>query len=79
MYNTVKDLKAGEPALVSQIAAEAAAEATARERKRLQEIEQVAGTINDAELIREAKYGERCCSAAELALRAMQKQAQLRQ
>ncbi len=47
----------------------------AAERKRIQEIDEIAAMVNDAELVREAKYGEKPCSAQELAFRAMQKQA----
>jgi ATP-dependent protease ClpP protease subunit len=47
----------------------------AAERKRIQEIDEIAAMINDADLVREAKYGENPCSAQELAFRAMKKQA----
>jgi len=49
-------------------------EILAAERKRLQEIDEIASMVNDAELIHEAKYGEKPCSAQELAFRAMKKQ-----
>ena len=42
----------------------------AAERKRLQEIEDIAEAINDDKLVFEAKYGEKACTAQELALRA---------
>ena len=42
------------------------------ERKRIQEIEEIANTI-DADLVLEAKFGNNACDAKELALRAMQR------
>lgn len=42
------------------------------ERKRIQEIEEIANTI-DADLVQEAKFGNNACDAKELALRAMQR------
>lgn len=45
----------------------------ARERERLQAIDEIASNF-DAELVQEAKYGKTACTAAELALRAVQKQ-----
>ena len=42
------------------------------ERKRIQEIEEIANTI-DADLVHEAKFGNNACDAKELALRAMQR------
>ncbi|NMA24949.1 MAG: Clp protease ClpP, partial [Clostridiales bacterium] len=47
----------------------------AAERRRIQEIDEIAAMINDAEIVREAKYGDKPCTAQELAFRAMQKQA----
>ena len=44
------------------------------ERTRLQEIDEIVPMVNDAELVHEAKYGEKPCSAQELAFRAMKKQ-----
>lgn len=44
---------------------------TQAERKRLQEIDAVAGVI-DPVLVREAKYGEKACTAQELTYRAAQ-------
>lgn len=45
------------------------------ERKRQQEIDGIASMVNDDELVKEAKYGDKACTAQELAFRAMQKQA----
>lgn len=52
-----------------------AEEILAAERKRLQEIDEIASMINDDELVKEAKYGDKACTAQELAFRAMKKQA----
>jgi hypothetical protein len=46
--------------------------AVADERKRLQEIDEIASCLDD-ELVLEAKYGDKSCTAEELALRAMKK------
>lgn len=43
------------------------------ERKRLQEIDAIAHSI-DADLVQEAKFGETACDAKELALRALQRE-----
>lgn len=90
MAKTIEELRAEYPELVKQIEAEAKAAASAdqkaaeqkavndavqAERKRLQEIDEIASAINDPDLVKEAKYGEKACSAQELAFRAMQKQA----
>lgn len=87
MAKTVEELRAEYPDLVKQLEAEAtkaaapAADQSAintaveAERKRQQEIDEIAVAINDPELVKEAKYGEKACSAQELAFRAMQKQA----
>lgn len=77
MYNTIEELRAAEPTLVSQIEAAAASEAVANERARLQGIEEIAASVGDDAMVQEAKYGETTCTAAELALKAMQKQAKL--
>ena len=51
-------------------------EAVKAERERQKKIDEIAPAINDAELVREAKYGENPCTAQELAFRALQKQSQ---
>lgn len=78
---TIEELRNECPELVAQI--EDAATETAKkaavetERKRLQEIESIEASIADTELINAAKYGETACTAAELAMQSMQKQAAL--
>lgn len=80
---TVKELREKYPDEVAQVEAEARAavdttaeanKAAEAERKRMAEIDEVAGLF-DPTLVKEAKYGETRCSAAELALRAAQKAA----
>lgn len=76
---TEQELRAQYPELVASIEAAAAAaartEAVTAERERLQAIESIEAQIGDSELIAQAKYGDNPCTAAELALAAMQKQA----
>lgn len=48
--------------------------AVLKERRRLQEIDKIAGTICNKKLVREAKYGKYACSAATLAYRALEYQ-----
>ena len=77
----MEQLKAQHPELVAQIEREAAetarSEAIAQERERLQAIESIEASVGDAQLVRDAKYGENPCTAEQLALKAMQKQAAL--
>ena len=86
MANTIEELRAEYPELTNQLESEAKAavsavpqasidEAVETERKRQQEIDDIAPAVNDDELVQEAKYGEKACTAQELAFRAMQKQA----
>lgn len=76
---TEQELRAQYPELVASIeraAVEAAStDIVAAERSRLQAIESIEAQIGDTQLIAEAKYGEHACDAAQLALKAMQKQA----
>lgn len=78
---TEQELRAQYPDIIANIertAAETARnEAVTNERARLQAIEGIEAQIGDAQLIADAKYGENACDAAQLALKAMQKQAEL--
>lgn len=89
---TLDELMNAEPELVGQITAsakeearaeaesrmqEATSEAVHAERERIREISEIANTVGDPEMVKEAMYGENACTASELALRAMQKQARL--
>lgn len=80
---TKEELRAQYPELVAEVEADARAavdtnaaitNAVQAEERRLQEIDAVAALFSD-ELVQEAKYGEKKCSAQELAYRAAQKAA----
>lgn len=78
---TLEEMKAQHPDLVAQIEKQAAEtarkEAITQERERLQAIESIEASVGDAQLVRDAKYGDEPCTAEQLALKAMQKQAAL--
>ena len=80
---TEQELRVQHPELVAQIESaameRARTEAAAAERKRIQDIESVEAQIADKSLIDAAKYGEKPCDAAQLALMAMRRNAQLGQ
>lgn len=59
---------------VSAENASAVTSAVDAERQRLAEIDEIA-SLYDPDLVREAKYGEKPCSAADLAFRAAKEQA----
>lgn len=69
MATTIEELRAENPELVSQLESATRAEAVQAEQTRLQEIDNLAGLFS-ADLVREAKYGEKACSAQELSYRA---------
>lgn len=80
---TTEELRAQYPELVAEVEADARASvdtsaavsaAMQAERERLAAIDEVAGLFDPA-LVQEAKYGEKPCTAAELALLAAQKAA----
>ena len=76
MAKNIEELRKEDPALAAVVEAEVKAAATpidraiAAERKRLQEIDEIASAINDDILVHEAKYGNNPCTAQELAYRA---------
>lgn len=80
---TLEELKAQEPDLVSQIEqaatnaakAQASADAVTAERKRLADIDSIAASIPDPQLVHDAKYGDNPCTAQELCFRVMQQSA----
>ena len=78
---TVEELRKQYPEAIAAIESaakeSAKAEAISAERSRLQEIEEIEATVGDPELIQEAKYGAKACTAQELALIALKKQAKL--
>ena len=77
----LSDLKEAYPELMEQARAEAfdagKAEGVAAERARLEGIESIETSIQDKDLIRDAKYGDTPLQAEQLALKALQKQSAL--
>lgn len=71
----VTDLRNAYPDLVAQIENAAQANGAAQERQRIQGIESIANAIGDADMVKNAKFGENPMNAQELAFAAMQKQA----
>lgn len=61
--------KAGREEAEKQISA-----AVEKERRRLKEIDEIAGQIADEKLVQEAKFGEKAMTAPELAFEAMKRQ-----
>ena len=74
MANTIEELRAESPELVSELEAAVRADATHAEQERLRSIDDIAGLFS-ADMVREAKYGEHACTAQELAFRAAQEAA----
>lgn len=71
------DLRNAYPELVSEIENAAQANGATQERRRIQGIESIANAIGDADMVKNAKYGEKPMNAQELAFAAMQKQAEI--
>ena len=69
------DLRNAHPDLVAEIENAARAAGAADERQRIQGIESIANAIGDADMVRNAKFGDKPMNAQELAFAAMQKQA----
>ncbi len=74
-FKTPEELRNAFPELVAQIETAAQANGAAAERDRIQGIESIEAAIGDAELVKNAKFGEKPMNAQELAFAAMQKQA----
>ena len=72
----IDDLRTEYPDLVSQIVADAQATAVQNERNRIADIEAIEASIGDAELVKNAKYGENPMTAEQLAYAAMKKHAE---
>lgn len=71
----LEQLRAVYPSLVEQAEAAAYAKGGAEERTRMQGIENIAAAIGNAELVKNAKYGDHRMTAEQLAFAAMQAQA----
>ena len=52
-------------------------DAVRAERKRIQDIDEIAGQIGDEAMVREAKFGDRTMDASQLALEALKKQSRI--
>lgn len=70
-HMTFDELRTQEPDLVTQIQNEA----VAIERQRMKDIDSIAASIPDQEMVNEAKYGESTCTAEELSFRVLQNSA----
>ncbi len=71
----VEEMRTAFPELVSQIEASAKAEGARAERNRIQGIEAIQNAIGNAELVKNAKYGENPLTAEQLSYEAMKAQA----
>ena len=76
-FKTPEELRNAFPELVAQIETAAQANGAAAERNRIQGIESIEAAIGDAEMVKNAKFGEKPMNAQELAFAAMQKQASI--
>lgn len=74
---TLEEMRAQHPDLVAQIEQQAAETARMQERARIEAIDSITASVGDLQLVRDAKYGDEPCTAEQLALKAMQKQAAL--
>lgn len=82
-FMTIEELRASHPDLVMQIEQEVRTaeselidKAVTDERNRIQEIDSIAATVPDPEMVDKAKYGKECCTAQELCFRVMKKSAE---
>ena len=69
------DLRNAHPDLVTEIENAARAAGAAAERQRIQEIEEIQNVVGDAQLVRDAKFGEKPMNNAELLVAAAKKHA----
>ena len=80
---TAEEMRAAHPDVVAQIENEArnaaqtqaSADAVAAERQRIADIDSIAASIPDQQLVHDAKYGDKPCTAQELCFRVMQQSA----
>ena len=73
----LEELRAAYPDLLAQAENAAQAKGVASERARIQGIEDIEAAIGDAEMVKNAKYGDKPMNAQELAFVSMKKQAAL--
>lgn len=67
----LEDLRNAHPDLVAQIENAAQANAIQSERARIAAIEEIEGSIGNAQMVHDAKYGEKPMTAEQLAYKAM--------
>lgn len=72
-FNTPEELRNAFPELVAQIETAARAEGVTAERNRIQEIESIQNVIGDAQMVRDAKFGEKPMNAKDMLFAAAQK------
>ena len=80
---TAEEMRAAHPEIVAQIEQDARnaaqtqanADAVAAERQRIADIDSIAASIPDQQLVHDAKYGDKPCTAQELCFRVMQQSA----
>lgn len=71
----IEELRTAFPDLLAQAEAAARAEGAKAERERIQGIEDIQAAIGDADMVKNAKYGEKPMTAEQLAFAAMKAQA----
>ena len=74
-FNTPEELRNAFPELVAQIEAAARADGVSAERNRIRGIEDIQNVVGDAEMVRNAKFGETPMNDAELLVAAAKKHA----
>ena len=74
-FKNMEELRNAAPELLAQAEEAARAEGVNAERQRIQAIEEIEAAIGDAELVKDAKYGEKPMNAEQLAFAAMKKHA----
>ena len=83
MPMTIEEMRQNHPEVVAQIEQEARnaaqtqanTDAVAAERQRIADIDSIAASIPDQQMVNDAKYGENRCTAQELCFRVMQQSA----
>ena len=71
----IEDLRKAYPDLVAQIETAAEAKGVSAERNRIQEIESIQNVVGDAQMVQDAKFGEKPMNAKDMLFAAAQKQA----
>ena len=74
-FKTPEELRNAFPDLVAQIESAARADGITAERNRIQEIESIQNVVGDAQMVQDAKFGEKPMNAKDMLFAAAQKQA----